>query len=72
MNRSNERRVRIVWPEARFVPESTLATWFLDAIENNEIERGDRQPESDSLEFIAMELHYAGIITLHKYWKQEL
>lgn len=66
-----ERHVRIVWPEARYVPESQLRLWFQDAIDNGEIE-ADMIDGSDSLEHACRELNYCGTITLHRTWRNDL
>lgn len=66
-----ERRIRIIWPEARYVPASQLRLWFQDAIDNGELE-ADAVDGSDSLEHICRELDHAGVITLHRTWRNDL
>jgi hypothetical protein len=68
---NDERRIRIVWPEARYVPESQIRLWFSDAITNGEI-KAHVISASESLEEICRELEHAALITLHREWKEDL
>lgn len=56
-------QVYIIWPERRIVPGKTIRLWFSDAIANGDIEP-DEVDGSDSLEYCAKALSYAGLITL--------
>jgi hypothetical protein len=50
----------IIWPERRVVSEEQIKTWYLDAVDNGDVNNlGVTDPKS-----MAMELHSAGLITL--------
>lgn len=68
---TGERRIRIIWPEARYVGEAQLRTWFSDDIANGKI-AADAVDGSDSLEHVCRELDHAGTITLHREWRADL
>lgn len=52
----------ILWPERRWVPESTLWMWYLDACDNGEI--AEKYLRASDVQTARQALSDAGIITL--------
>lgn len=56
--------VRLIYPERRVVSNETIATWYADAIANNEIGPDYKGFEKHEIRKMAMALSDAGKITV--------
>jgi hypothetical protein len=54
-------KFEIIWPDRRWVSEDQIKMWYLDAMDNGDI---DDEGIFDDAEEMAKELHNIGTITL--------
>lgn len=56
------RKIWIIWPDRRMVPERTIKVWYNDAVANGEI--AEEYHNAHDLQVMLWALSDAGIITL--------
>lgn len=59
-------KIKIIYPENKWVSEDKIRGWYRDAVANKEVDRTDL----DSTDCMAYELENSGLITIEQidYW----